>query len=99
MEFSKLIEVRVRIRSQEVLSMDLIFLKKSFMNKSEKQRKAWLDLALFSGAFLLIYGLISVYQACGVFTCSNLTVNEIQVTFYQELMMYVGIAIFDASRS
>jgi hypothetical protein len=67
------------------------------MNQRLKQRKLWLDLALFSGPFLSIYGFISGFEACGgFFTCSDI-VNKVSITFYQELLMYLGIALFISS--
>jgi hypothetical protein len=68
------------------------------MNKSLRQRRAWLDLALFSGAFLSLYGLISGYEeGCGIFTNCTLTVNNIPISFYQGLITYASLAIFISS--
>ena len=67
------------------------------MYNSLKQRKAWLESAFFSGVFLSVYGFISGYESCGgLFTCSDI-VNKISITFYQELIMYVGVALVISS--
>jgi hypothetical protein len=64
------------------------------MNRILNQRKTWLSLALFSGAFLSLYGLISGYEeGCGFFSCT-ISVNNIPITFIQEVLTYVGAAIF-----
>jgi hypothetical protein len=62
------------------------------MYKSLK-RKVWLELAFFSGAFLSVYGFILGYESCGGFFTCNDIVNKISITFYQELIMYVGVAL------
>lgn len=67
------------------------------MYKNLKQRKVWLELVFFSGAFLSVYGLISGYESCGgLFTCNDI-VNKISITFYQELIMYVGVGLVISS--